>query len=453
MFSGRSKRLFSGSKTSTLLRYTLIHTAIMGFFCLLILWLVSEFSLRYIRQHQDLFVFEQLARLKSKADQGSREEIISAVDKLVRRKSNALVVLKEGKTYHGNLNYLPDSVPLSPSVGNFMVLEEVESGFTERELKKVRGSRIETRWGDILVAYNTGDFYLFSSLIKWALYVAMLLALAVASVVGYLFARRLLGRLNEINHITAEVKEGRLNARVPVSQRQDEFDELGTRINAMLDQIEQGMEAVASVTDNIAHDLRTPLSRLRIRMDKLAKEQGHEHLPQLQGELDSILVTFNAMLELSRLEHGGHGLSMTGCNLGELCADVVELAEPLAECKQQKLVLNIHDDFLLKGNSELLFRAIYNLLENAIKYSPDDTAIVITMNRDRLEISDQGPGIPDEERDKVFRRLYRLDQSRKETGFGLGLSLVKVVVDLHGLKIRLFHNKPQGLILQIAKTC
>ena len=423
----------------------------MAVFCVLILWLVSQFTLGYVRQHQDLFVFEQLARFKNHADNMPRSDFIAELNRLIKKHGSALVVLKTKEGYYGNLNYLPDTVPASPDVGNFLILNEDDSGFTESGLQQVRGSKISTRWGSILVAYNASDFYLFSSLIQWALYAAMLLALIAGSLTGFLFTRRLLRRINQINIITAEVKDGSLDARVPVSKSQDEFDELACRINAMLDQLKNGMEAIASVTDNIAHDLRTPLSRLRIRIeDQLSKgTDSEEQLLLLRSELDTILSTFNAMLELSRLEQGSHNLTMSPCNLAELCADAVELAEPLAEWKHQTLTVETGNSFTLEGNRELLFRMIYNLIENSIKYSPENSAIGLHVDQDRLTIHDQGPGIPEEEQKNVFRRLYRLDQSRKEAGFGLGLSLVRVVANLHSLTISLENHG--GLCVTIRK--
>ncbi len=436
-------------KSSSLLRYTLVHTSIMALLCILILALISKFSLGYYRQHQDLFVFKQTAKLQSVAEQEDHQAFLAALESMVLNNRNALVVLKSEEGYYGNLNYLPDSVPASPHVGSFTILDD--SGLAEQRFQKVRGSRITTRWGEVLVAYNASDFNLFANRFQLALYTAMLLALLAGSFSGFLFAKRLLGRLGEINRISGEVKAGKLSARAPVSHRNDEFDELASCINDMLEQIENGMEAIASVTDNIAHDLRTPLSRLCIRLDdELALEPDNaEQLLMLRGELDTILRTFNAMLELSRLEHGRKPVSFITCNLRTLSADVVELAEPLAECKNQQIVLEPGGDFILQGNRELLFRALYNLVENAMKYSPEGEAIHIKVDSDSVKIIDQGPGIPEIEQEKVFRRLYRLDRSRKEKGFGLGLSLVKAVATLHGLNIELANNK--GLCVSLLR--
>ncbi len=429
--------IFSPLKSSSLLRYTLMHTAVMTLLCLLIIGIVSKYSIGYYRQHKDLFIFQTLATLKSFSETESRFEFIDNLKRIAGDNRNSLVVLKNRQGYFGNLNYLPASIPETPLIGDFLVWDD--SAGVEERLQNVRGSRIATRWGDVLVGYNAPDFNLFASRFQLALYSSMLLALLAASLVSFLFARKLLNRLAHVNRITSEVRKGKLSARVPVGTKNDEFDELANSINSMLDQIESGMEGIASVTDNIAHDLRTPLSRLRIRMDgHIAKgSAGVEELLVLRGEVDRILTTFNAMLELSRLEQGARRVAFGPCNISGLCEEVIELAIPLAECNDQQLQLELKGTFILEGNRELLFRALYNLVENAIKYSPDGGTIQMVVYSNKVCIHDQGPGIPVDEQEKVFRRLYRLDRSRKEDGFGLGLSLVRAVAHMHGLTVTL----------------
>ena len=428
-------------QSSSLLRYTLLHTAIVVALCGTLLWGVQNLSLGSYEQQQHRFIQEQLHALSTVADSNSETNFIEAVEALAEKNRQALVVLSTDSGYFGNLNYLPDSVPLSPATGKFWILGDSVLG--KDRLQEVQGSRKKTRWGTLLVAYNSSDFNFFEIRFSRIIYLAMFLALAIGLASGFLFSRKVLSRLNQINRITAQVGEGKLKARVPVTGKGDEFDTLSVKINDMLASIENSVEATASVTNSIAHDLRTPLSRLRIRLDEhLRKGQANsEELLVVQSELDTVLHTFTAMLELNKLEHGQRQITFTYCHLEAICHGVLELAEPLAENRGQRLRLDIQSSLTVEGNKELLFRSLFNLVENAVKYAPADSEVVIRVKDNAVAIIDQGKGIPEAEQEKVFRRLYRLDQSRTTPGHGLGLSLVQAVANLHGAKASFNHTQ------------
>ena len=173
-----------------------------------------------------------------------------------------------------------------------------------------------------------------------------------------------------------------------------------------------------------------------------------DELETMMMELDQILATFQAILELSRLEQGASHWQRESLSVRDLWHEVIELAEPQAEEKQQRIALDDSNDLRVNGDRSLLFRLCYNLLDNAIKYAPANTTIDITITADGWRISDQGPGIPDAEKEKVFRRLYRVDSSRTQPGYGLGLSLAQAVAKLHGADIKLTDNNP-GLCVTI----
>ncbi|WP_252180352.1 ATP-binding protein [Endozoicomonas sp. 4G] len=435
MFSVSRLNPLSRLRASSLLRYTLLHTAIVLLLCGSALWLVKVYSLGFYQQRQDQFVLEQLNSLASLARSSSESEFVSAVRQLAEENRQVLVVFKSSNGYLGNLNYLPETVPLSPAMGSFWILGDSVLG--DSRFQKVRGSRINSRWGPLVLAYNSSDFNLFVSRFTLALYTAMVVVLLVGLVTGFLFSRKVLARLRGINRVTAKVGEGQLAARAPVSHRGDEFDELSGHINHMLEQIEDSVEAIASVTSSIAHDLRTPLSRLRIKLDGYLQKgsAGVEDILEAQAELDTVLHTFNAMLELTKLEYGQGNLEFARCDLADIASKVVELAEPLAEVGEQSLMLEVQQALVVQGNHQLLFRILFNLVENAIKYSPEGSEINIRIDQDSVSVIDQGTGIPESEQEKVFQRLYRLDQSRTTPGHGLGLSLVKVVADRHNARI------------------
>ena len=264
-------------------------------------------------------------------------------------------------------------------------------------------------------------------------------------------SRRMLNRLELINDTSQKIMDGDLARRVPSRGSGDEFDRLAENLNRMLDQTESLMEGIRRVSDNIAHDLKTPLSRLRQRLEALSRGYSGDpsRLADLEAalqEADHLLNTFNALLKIARIESGPQQTNLKPVNLGKLAADVVELYEPLAEEKQQKLIFQEHHTSNVRADRDMLFQAFANLLDNAIKYTPVGGIISVHCSSHDVNavftITDSGPGIPADQRDKIFQRFYRIDKSRSTTGNGLGLSLVQAVARLHGATVTLTDQVP-----------
>jgi signal transduction histidine kinase len=219
----------------------------------------------------------------------------------------------------------------------------------------------------------------------------------------------------------------------------------------MLDQIESLMESIRQVSDNIAHDLKTPLSRLRQRLEALHDQptQNNAQLPALDqaiSEADQLLGTFNALLRIARIESGPQQASLCEIRLDAVAADAVELYEPLAEEKHQRLVFRAAPQPVVLADRDMLFQALANLLDNAVKYTPlgGIIEVVVAQSDDgpSVAVGDSGPGVATANREKIFRRFYRLDSSRSSAGNGLGLSLVNAVARLHRARIDLDDNDP-----------
>jgi len=258
-------------------------------------------------------------------------------------------------------------------------------------------------------------------------------------------------RIESINQASREIISGDLGRRIPTRNTGDDFDVLADNLNAMLDRIGSLMEDVRRVSDNIAHDLRTPLARLRNRLEELHLQSSGsganpDGIEQAVAEADRLLNTFNALLRIARIESQHGEESFTAIALGDLVRDVAELYEPLMEEKSQTLEMQLNGEVTLSGDRDLLFQAIANLLDNATKYTPAGGGIRIELARlngkGRLVIADSGPGIPEAAREKGFQRFFRLEQSRTTPGNGLGMSLVAAVVTLHRMSIRLEDNRP-----------
>ncbi|MEJ2327969.1 MAG: HAMP domain-containing sensor histidine kinase [Chromatiaceae bacterium] len=250
--------------------------------------------------------------------------------------------------------------------------------------------------------------------------------------------------------ITAAM-DGDLSRRVPTDGTGDDFDQLAVNLNRMLERIEQLLEAVRQVSDNIAHDLRTPLTRLRTRLELARRESDHpdlvaEALDQAIENADELLATFNALLRIARIESRSRRTAFAKVDLSALVEDVAELYEPLATDRGQQFAVEAPGPLRVNGDRDLLFQAVANLVDNAIKYTPAKGRITLSARlhagRPEIAVIDGGPGIPAAMREKVFQRFFRLDGSRSTPGSGLGLSLVQAVARIHGAQIRLEDNDP-----------
>lgn len=277
---------------------------------------------------------------------------------------------------------------------------------------------------------------------------------------SFFISNYVVGLTNRIAGTSREIiVTGDLSRRIDVNTNWDDLSNLAEILNHMLERIEELMEGVRRVSDNIAHDLRTPLSRLRNHLEELDTlalrrndPQLHESTQQLIGEADHILDTFRALLRIANIESGKRHSAFAKASLRELVEDIFEFYEPLAEEKQVSLKVSL-EDAQLNCDRDLLFQAIANVVDNAVKFSPKETSVEIRLSvsddKAILSVSDQGVGVSDEEKSRIFDRFYRAEKSRNSPGSGLGLSLVSAIIELHSGRIDLADNNP-GLIVSIS---
>ncbi len=290
---------------------------------------------------------------------------------------------------------------------------------------------------------------------RWSVAIVIILGLA-----GGLFVtRRVLRRVDAMTETTRTIMHGDLGGRLPVAGTGDELDRLAENLNVMLDRIEALMRGLKEVSDNIAHDLKTPLTRLRNRSEQALRSAKNESeyraaLESTIDELDGLIRTFNALLMIARAESGQARDDMSEFDAAEIARDVGELYEPLADEKGISLKVEADQPTPVVGNRELISQALANLVDNSIKYAgPRDEAtngvaawIVVRAlaegDRILLTVTDSGPGIPEGDRGRVVERFVRLEQSRSQPGLGLGLSLAAAVARLHGGDLTLSDNEP-----------
>jgi hypothetical protein len=275
---------------------------------------------------------------------------------------------------------------------------------------------------------------------------------------GLFVTRRVLRRVDAMTETTRTIMRGDLGGRLPVAGTGDELDRLAENLNLMLERIEALMHGLKEVSDNIAHDLKTPLTRLRNRAEQALRSGKNETeyraaLDSTIEESDGLIRTFNALLMIARAESGQARDDMSEFDAAEIAHDIGELYEPLAEEKGIALKVEADTPTPLKGNRELISQALANLVDNSIKYAeprdsingaPAQIIVRALSEGDRilLTVADSGPGIPEADRSRVVERFVRLEQSRSQPGSGLGLSLASAVARLHGGELTLTDNQP-----------
>lgn len=346
----------------------------------------------------------------------------------------------------GNLNRWPSGQKDDAGFIDF-VLEDTR--FSPSPVIPARGREFELSSGyRLLVARGNKDLQSFRKRIVWTLGWGLGIMVLLSLIGSILMNRGMLKRIDSITATSESIVSGKLSQRIPTRGTGDDFDRLAEHLNHMLDQLESSLENVRRISDNIAHDLKTPLTRLRNRLETLHSKHfdSNEDLELATREADGLLATFNALLRIARIETDAKTEGFDLVNLSAVLDDVVELYEPLAEEKNQSIIITENKQSYVFGDQHLLFQAIANLLDNAVKYTPVDGEIRAFLKLDNqnvtIGISDSGPGIPENLRDKVLQRFYRLDSSRNQVGNGLGLSMVAAVCKLHSTQLCLTDAHP-----------
>ena len=310
----------------------------------------------------------------------------------------------------------------------------------------------------LLVGKDISDLDEFASRINTALALVLALLLVISGLASVSVTRRTVGRIEAINATSRAIMQSGLGTRISLRGTRDEWDKLAENLNLMLDRIEGLMAEVKQVSENVAHDLRTPLTRMRARLEKAwSRQRNPDHdqflIDETMKDLDGVLRMFSSLMRISQIETTDRTVLFRTVNLATIASEVVELFDAAAEEKGVHLSLVEDQQVFVQGDRDLLFDAFANLVDNAIKHGRDRGEVVVEVAHHEgigsiLSVTDNGPGIPVDERDNVFKRFYRLEPSRGTPGNGLGLSVVAAVARLHGADIEMFDNLP-GLKLQL----
>jgi signal transduction histidine kinase len=396
----------------------------------------------------------EITGLSEQYAQGGMRRLVDVIERRARVPGSSLYLLTTfaGETLAGNIAVLPPGVLDRPGVVETNYQRPGEAEPTHRALARIFVLPAGFR---LVVGHDLADRETLRHVMGRALLTSVFWLIIIGTIGGLVVARRVLRRVDAMSDSARTIMQGDLARRLPLAGTQDELDRLAENLNAMLDRIAELMKGLQEVSDNIAHDLRTPLTRLRNGAEQALRsaQDPSEHKAALEKvieESDGLIRIFNALLMIARVEAGAARDDMGEFNVAEVARDVAELYEPFAEEQGVTLSVDADGDLLLRGNRELVGQALANLVDNAFKYGvtagAPSCAIQIAARRTsvgvELEVSDRGPGIAETDRQRVRDRFVRLEGSRSRPGSGLGLSLAVAVAHLHGGELRMEDNAP-----------
>jgi signal transduction histidine kinase len=414
-----------------------------------------------LERQGDETIKAEITGLAEQYRQGGLRQLVRTVASRSRNPSDNVYLLANVSGNHlaGNLNALPPGVTGGTGWTEFSYSVPTPKG---RVPHLARAQFFVLAGGfKLVVGRDVQERRRFAQLIKRALIWALGLTLALGIASGIFLSRTLLRRVEAISQTSRAIMAGDLSERMAVSGTGDELDQLAASLNEMLEQIERLMTGMREVTDNVAHDLKTPLTRLRARVEDAlrggSKNEYKTALEQTLIESDDLLKTFNALLSIARLEAGEARAGLVEVDASQLVLDLAELYEPLAEDAGFRFTFEAEEGLRIKADRQLISQALANLIDNAMKYAqgpgsnqaPDIALSVRGVDNDVvLCVADNGPGVAKKDRDRVIDRFVRLDGARTKPGNGLGLSLAAGIAKLHNGQLRLEDNEP-GLRVEL----
>jgi signal transduction histidine kinase len=444
---------------TTAFKLTLVYLVVFALFAAFLLGYFAWNTKRLITDQITRTVDAEITGLSEQYNQGGIRRLVFVIDARARRPGSSLYLLTTfaGDRLAGNVGTVAPGVLERPGWTETIYRRPDDPETAEHEAL-VRVFQLPGGFR-LLVGRDLEERERLYDVVLAAGWWSMAIVIVIGLAGGFFVARRALRRVDAITETSRTIMAGDLSGRLPVTGSEDELDRLAVSLNAMLERIEALMKGFKEVSDNIAHDLKTPLTRLRNRCEEaLRTGKGEaEYRAALQAtieESEDLIRTFNALLLIARAESGEASTYMTEFDAADIARGVADLYDPLAEEKGLTLTVDAPTPAPVRGHRELVSQALANLVDNAIKYAdgndakpngaPAEIVVKALSEGDRiaLSVADAGPGIAEADRGRVVERFVRLEQSRSEPGSGLGLSLASAVARLHGGELRLEDNKP-----------
>lgn len=437
---------------SSTFRLVLSYMALFGASVLLLLGFIYWSTIAVIAHQTDESIKTEISWLTGLYTDHGLSSLISTINERSahskRSSSYYAVSSADKRLLAGNI---PVRFDLAPEQLGWKNIEMNEARTTGRVVQ-IRARSVQLNDGEyLLVGRDRRQLIVSQNLIIPALLWGLIIMIVLAILGGLVMGRSVLRHIEQINLTVREIMAGDLSRRIPGNNSSDEFDQLANNLNGMLDEIERLMAGIRQVSNNVAHDLRTPLTRLRNQLEELRTgfaddSPNYEYVEKSIEYADQLLSTFNALLRIARIEAGGQKTNMKLIDVTLLLNDAKELYEAVAESKNILIRSEVAGLPTFLADRDLLFQAVTNLLDNAIKYTPEGGKVSLSASQSKLiaeiSVSDTGPGIPEESREKVIQRFYRLEDSRTSEGNGLGLSLVEAVAHMHKGQLVLTDNNP-----------
>ena len=445
--------LLAKTLRSSTLRLALICVGIFGAAVCALFSYVYWSTASYVRGRSDHAIAAEHVILRQAYDRAGRDGLIATIRQRIadERFEGGFYLLADASLapIAGNLKAWPSVLKGSDGWGDFNA-PEWKPDAADRRLLRAAFETLPDGY-HLLVGKDIDDLDEFAGKIEIALALSALFTFVLGAVTSVFVTRRTVGRIEAINATSRAIMQSGLGQRIPRRGTRDEWDQLAENLNLMLDRIEGLMGEVKQVTDNVAHDLRTPLARMRGRLEKAYARQRDAEYDQLLigdtlADLDSVLRMFLSLTRISQIEANDRTAAFRPVNMANIAREVVELFDAAAEEKGGRLSVVADQPVLVTGDRDLLFDAVANLVDNAIKHGRESGQVAVEVTRDNggavISVADDGPGIPVNECQQVFKRFYRLERSRCTPGNGLGLSLVAAVARLHGARIEMADNAP-----------
>ena len=440
---------------SSTFKFALVSIAVFGAVVIALFGYVYWSTAAYVLSRSDRAIAAERASLRRAYDSGGRGSLTAAIERrLADRLFDGGFYLLADPSYAviaGNLGQWPPALKGSSEGWSRFDLDASKTDATpDRVLLRAIFETLPDGF-HLLVAKDIDDARRFMNGIYGVLAFTVLFVFLLAAVASISVTRRTVGRIESINATSRAIMESGLGRRIPLRGSQDEWDQLAHNLNSMLERIEGLMGEVKQVTENVAHDLRTPLMRMRGRLEKASigrrDAEGDQSLINAAiADLDDVLRMFSAVTRIAQIEAANRAAAFRPVDLAEVAGQVVELFDAAAEDKGGHIKIVDGGPVLVSADRDLLFDAMANLVDNAIKHGREAGQVTVTVGRSDGEavitVADDGPGIPADEYQHVFRRFYRLERSRGTPGNGLGLSLVAAVARLHGARVDMFDNAP-----------
>lgn len=444
-------------------RLALVYVGLFSLSVVVLFAFIYTFAVRYLDAETSDEVRRQYADLSSEYRARGSSAVEKRIRELIKNDDDGtgiyLLVNREGEKLAGNLNEWPAAAAHQETFekDGSWVHFQIEAAATEAGIPVKAAMAPLSDWRSLLVGRSLQNNERIEQTIVQTFWASLLLTLAMAFIGAIVMTRSVMGRLSIINRSAGAIMHGHISTRIPFTQGGDEFDELSSNLNQMLDRIERLLLSLSQFASNIAHDLRSPLNRIINRLDAGLRaiepaNPARKLLEQNILDMEELVGTFNSILRISELEANTGVPDFEPCDLSVVIGKLVEFYEPYAAGKNIRLESDV-SPLLIRGEKNLLTQMFANLLDNAVKFTPEGGRIEVSCRNEgndvTVVIADNGPGVPPEYRGKVFEKFFRLEQSRHTRGNGLGLSMVAAVARIHGAGISLEDNAP-GLRVRIS---